>query len=59
MADGKASGGKRPNKRERAASERLPVGKYEDVEFAEERADTDDLEARRRAEEADARAERL
>jgi len=34
----------------------LPVASAEDVEFAEELADEDDLEAQQRAEEADVRA---
>lgn len=35
----------------------MPVGKNEDVEFSLEEADQDDLEALRRAEEADRRQE--
>lgn len=33
----------------------MPIGKNEDVEFSRELADQDDLEARERAAEADAR----
>lgn len=39
------------------AQNELPVAKNEDVEFSGEQADTDDLEATRRAEAADARQE--
>ncbi|MFC0212040.1 YfhD family protein [Paenibacillus chartarius] len=35
----------------------LPIGKNEDVEFAKDMADEDDLEALERAHEADARQE--
>lgn len=35
----------------------LPIGKREDVEYSEELADTDDIEAAERAAAADARAQ--
>lgn len=39
------------------SNEQLPVARAEDVEFAADRADADDLEALERSEEADRRAQ--
>ena len=46
------------NKERNKNNKPLPVAKNEDVEFNEELADENDLEAMRRAEEADCRAAR-
>ncbi|MEK0312986.1 YfhD family protein [Cohnella sp. 56] len=44
-------------KRNKSDKHQLPLAKAEDVEFAAERADQDDLEALRRSEEAERRAQ--
>jgi hypothetical protein len=45
-----------PLYRQEETYDELPLGSAEDVEYAAELADEDDVEARQRAEEADSRA---